>query len=193
MSSLENKCTRDAPQHACRNVPAKRKTREKNLVTFEFVSIRPQEIFSYIVDGELSHEDSMGNKESLGRGAVQYLSAGTGITHSEMNDGAERCRLVCAQRPVCRCVPKPLTHLPSGSFKFGSCPRSAEKRLSMAAIRCARCGGCFFKFLSFFSTPPKPATTHCFKFFVDRVLHLRQRVCRVRLKPLLSNRFLHRL
>jgi hypothetical protein len=32
-------------------VPAKRKTREKNLVTFEFVSIRPQEIFSYIVDG----------------------------------------------------------------------------------------------------------------------------------------------
>ena len=77
-------------------------------MTFEFVSIRPQEIFSYIVDGELSHEDSMGNKESLGRGAVQYLSAGTGITHSEMNDGAERCRLVCAQRPVCRCEPKPV-------------------------------------------------------------------------------------
>lgn len=36
----------------------------------------------------------MGNKESLGRGAVQYLSAGTGITHSEMNDGAETCRHV---------------------------------------------------------------------------------------------------
>ena len=34
----------------------------------------------------------MGNKESLGRGAVQYLSAGRGITHSEMNDGAETCR-----------------------------------------------------------------------------------------------------
>ena len=41
---------------------------------------------------QLSHQDSMGNKESLGRGAVQYLSAGTGITHSEMNDGAELCR-----------------------------------------------------------------------------------------------------
>jgi len=51
-------------------------------VPFEFVIILSQEIFSYIVDGELSHEDSMGNKESLGRGAVQYLSAGTGITHS---------------------------------------------------------------------------------------------------------------
>lgn len=44
------------------------------------------EIFSYIVDGELSHKDSMGNKEALGRGSVQYLSAGTGIVHSEMND-----------------------------------------------------------------------------------------------------------
>ena len=46
------------------------------------------------VDGRLSHADNMGNKESLGRGAVQYLSAGTGITHSEMNDHAERCRFL---------------------------------------------------------------------------------------------------
>lgn len=71
-----------------------------------------KEIFSYVVDGEviqrqtasrlyfltkkqLSHQDSMGNREALGRGAVQYLSAGTGITHSEMNDGAETCRSLC--------------------------------------------------------------------------------------------------
>jgi redox-sensitive bicupin YhaK (pirin superfamily) len=43
---------------------------------------RDAEIFSYIVDGELSHRDNMGNQEALGRGAVQYLSAGTGIVHS---------------------------------------------------------------------------------------------------------------
>lgn len=43
---------------------------------------RDAEIFSYIVDGELSHADSMGFKESLPRGCVQYLSAGSGITHS---------------------------------------------------------------------------------------------------------------
>jgi len=47
---------------------------------------RDAEIFSYIVDGELSHADTLGNKEALGRGCVQYLSAGTGIAHSEMND-----------------------------------------------------------------------------------------------------------
>jgi len=43
---------------------------------------RDAEIFSYIVDGELSHRDNLGNQEALGRGSVQYLSAGTGIVHS---------------------------------------------------------------------------------------------------------------
>lgn len=43
------------------------------------------EIISYIVDGEITHKDSMGNKETLYRGEVQYLSAGDGIYHSEFN------------------------------------------------------------------------------------------------------------
>jgi redox-sensitive bicupin YhaK (pirin superfamily) len=43
------------------------------------------EIISYIVDGEISHKDSMGNFETLKRGEVQYLSAGDGIYHSEYN------------------------------------------------------------------------------------------------------------
>ena len=46
------------------------------------------EIVSYCIDGELTHSDSMGYKETLKRGDVQYMSAGTGITHSEMNDAA---------------------------------------------------------------------------------------------------------
>ena len=43
------------------------------------------EIISYIVQGEITHKDSMGNKETLKKGEVQYLSAGRGITHSEHN------------------------------------------------------------------------------------------------------------
>jgi quercetin 2,3-dioxygenase len=42
-------------------------------------------IWSYVVSGELEHEDSMGNKETLTRGEVQFTSAGTGIRHSEYN------------------------------------------------------------------------------------------------------------
>ena len=43
------------------------------------------EIISYVVNGEITHKDSMGNSETLERGEVQYLSAGDGIYHSEHN------------------------------------------------------------------------------------------------------------
>ena len=43
------------------------------------------EIISYVVNGEITHKDSMGNSEVLKRGEVQYLSAGDGIYHSEHN------------------------------------------------------------------------------------------------------------
>ncbi len=52
------------------------------------------EIITYVVDGELSHQDSMGNKEALSAGNLQYLSAGTGITHSEMNDSDKKSRFL---------------------------------------------------------------------------------------------------
>ncbi|GIM07420.1 hypothetical protein Vretimale_11516 [Volvox reticuliferus] len=55
---------------------------------------RDAEIFSYVVAGQLSHADSMGNKEALPRGCVQYMSAGTGVVHSEMNEGSETCRFL---------------------------------------------------------------------------------------------------
>lgn len=43
------------------------------------------EIISYVVKGEITHKDSMGNSETLKKGEVQYLSAGDGIYHSEHN------------------------------------------------------------------------------------------------------------
>ena len=52
------------------------------------------EIITYVVHGELSHKDSMGNKHTLTRGQVQYMSAGTGVVHSEMNDGTKDVRFL---------------------------------------------------------------------------------------------------
>jgi redox-sensitive bicupin YhaK (pirin superfamily) len=53
------------------------------------------EIFSYIIEGKLSHKDSKGHAETLSRGAVQYMSAGTGVFHSEMNnDPKQYCRFL---------------------------------------------------------------------------------------------------
>jgi redox-sensitive bicupin YhaK (pirin superfamily) len=50
------------------------------------------EIISYVVNGELTHKDSMGNQRTLSRGQIQYMSAGTGVTHSEYNHGKELLR-----------------------------------------------------------------------------------------------------
>ena len=43
------------------------------------------EIITYVINGELTHKDSLGNIETLTRGDVQYLSAGDGIYHSKYN------------------------------------------------------------------------------------------------------------
>ena len=51
------------------------------------------EIITYVVEGELTHQDSMGNKKVLGPHGVQYMSAGTGIQHSELNEGKETLHL----------------------------------------------------------------------------------------------------
>lgn len=52
------------------------------------------EIITYVVEGELTHGDSMGNQRTLGRGDVQYMSAGTGVVHSEFNRGSVPLRLL---------------------------------------------------------------------------------------------------
>jgi redox-sensitive bicupin YhaK (pirin superfamily) len=46
---------------------------------------RDMEIFSYVLEGRLAHQDSMGNKRELRPGEIQLMRAGSGVTHSEFN------------------------------------------------------------------------------------------------------------
>ena len=56
---------------------------------------RDMEIITYILEGALKHEDSMGNGSVIRPGDVQRMTAGTGVRHSEANaSDSERVHLL---------------------------------------------------------------------------------------------------
>lgn len=54
---------------------------------------RDMEIITYVRSGAITHQDSLGNRGRTEAGDVQVMSAGTGITHSEMNEESEATQL----------------------------------------------------------------------------------------------------
>lgn len=61
---------------------------------FDMHPHKDMEIITYVVQGLLAHKDNMGHEQTLQRGEVQYMSAGTGVWHSEHNAGHETLRIL---------------------------------------------------------------------------------------------------
>ncbi|NBI06307.1 pirin family protein [Senegalia massiliensis] len=81
---------------------------------FDMHPHREMEIISYVVNGELTHGDNMGNENKVTRGHVQYMTAGTGIYHSEHNLGDDVLRFLQIW-----IVPDKKGHNPNyGDYKF---------------------------------------------------------------------------
>ena len=53
-------------------------------------SHQDMEIITYVLSGELAHQDSMGHTKAIPAGDVQYMSAGSGVEHSEFNHAKEQ-------------------------------------------------------------------------------------------------------
>lgn len=51
---------------------------------------KDMEILTYVLDGTVEHQDSMGNKEQIHAGEFQIMSAGTGVRHSEYNGRSDK-------------------------------------------------------------------------------------------------------
>ncbi|MBP6218384.1 MAG: pirin family protein [Oligoflexales bacterium] len=57
-------------------------------------SHQDMEIITYPISGELTHQDSMGNGSTVSSGEIQYMSAGTGVKHSEFNHSDKELHLL---------------------------------------------------------------------------------------------------
>jgi quercetin 2,3-dioxygenase len=79
---------------------------------------RDMEIITYVLSGALEHKDSMGNGRIIRPGEVQYMAAGTGVTHSEFNPSATE--------------PVHLLQIWIQPDRPGARPRYAEKSLTRA-------------------------------------------------------------
>ncbi|HAL56419.1 MAG TPA: hypothetical protein DCP63_08090 [Bacteroidetes bacterium] len=66
---------------------------EDYLAGFPWHPHRGIETITYVLAGNVSHGDSLGNRGTLGAGDVQWMTAGSGILHQEMPRGDERGRM----------------------------------------------------------------------------------------------------
>lgn len=55
---------------------------------------RDMEIITYVISGEVSHQDSMGNGETIRPHEVQRMTAGTGVLHSEYSSETDKTHLL---------------------------------------------------------------------------------------------------
>ena len=81
---------------------------------------RDMEIVTIVLEGQLEHKDNMGNGRIIEAGDIQYMSAGTGVIHSEFNPSADR--------------PVHLMQIWIEPSELGLEPRYADQRLASAEL-----------------------------------------------------------
>jgi redox-sensitive bicupin YhaK (pirin superfamily) len=90
---------------------------------------RDMEIITYVISGELSHRDSMGNGETIRPHEVQRMTAGTGVLHSEYSSPTDKTHLLQIW-----ILPEEQNLQPSYEQKFFA-PEEKQGKLRLVASR----------------------------------------------------------
>src|SRR6185369_14114028 len=90
---------------------------------------RDMEIITYMIEGELSHKDSMGNGETIRPNEVQRMTAGTGVLHSEYSSPTDKTHLLQIW-----ILPEKQNLMPSYEQKIFA-PEEKQGRLRLVASR----------------------------------------------------------
>lgn len=107
------------------------------------------EIITIVHKGTLTHQDSIGNSGNIKSGEVQYMSAGTGVTHAELNQADEPIHLYqiwifpdeqnltpqYAQQNFSNSLPNELVPVASGQDKSGAIKIRANTTIYTANIK----------------------------------------------------------
>lgn len=99
---------------------------------------RDMEIISFVLKGSLEHRDSMGNGRVIKAGEFQYMSAGSGVQHSELNPSTtEATRLLQIwikpdQHGVTpRYAEKPAAAEPAGKLNLIASPAGRDNSIAI--------------------------------------------------------------
>jgi redox-sensitive bicupin YhaK (pirin superfamily) len=111
---------------------------------------RDMEIITYVISGALRHRDSMGNTAVMRAGDVQRISAGSGVTHSEVNDSpkepvhflqiwimpdAKGAKPAYAEKSFAKADPGRLHLVVSKSGREGSIPINQDADLLLGKLK----------------------------------------------------------
>ncbi|MBM3163774.1 MAG: pirin family protein [Chlorobi bacterium] len=97
------------------------------------------ETITYVLDGYVEHADSMGNRDVIAAGGVQWMTAGSGVIHEEMPFGSERGDIagfqLWANLPASqKMTPPQYRKIPVGEIPVVQLPNKALVRIIAGCI-----------------------------------------------------------
>jgi redox-sensitive bicupin YhaK (pirin superfamily) len=108
------------------------------LAGFPWHPHRGIETVTYLLEGSVAHGDSLGNRGTLNKGDVQWMTAGRGIMHQEMPQGDAQGRMHGFQLWARSTASPPIRAISTCSCRRASARRFKSKSSATPSLTCSR-------------------------------------------------------